>query len=1079
MLLTRFCLRNPIAVTLFYALVTLLGMAALAQMGRSVLPPVSFPVVAVTAAYPGASPQEVERLVIEPIEDALDTLPNVERVSASAQYGIAELTVRFRFGSGLDADRTNVQQAVDAARANMPADLVPPVVSKDDPSQAPIMEEAVSSAVLSAGDLSDLLKRRIVPALRASSGVGNVVLTGSLTRQFTVRPDIAPLNALGATALDVFRAVSAANDTLPGGVLKSPVRESTIGINAAATTKEELEQLPVAIPGNPSVRLRDVATVSDSYAGQTVISRVDGEATAVVLVSHSQGADAARTIHTVQKIFSRLARLYPLVRFEQLRTDEPSTNAAVDGVLQTLGEGIVLTVLVILLFLHAWRNAAIAAISIPASLCAAFIAMWAFGFTLNVLSLMGLSLTIGILVDDSIVIIEAIARNAARGLKGDDAALAGRKELGGAAFAITLVDVAVFAPIAAMSGVVGEFMREFGLVIVFATAFSLLVSLTLTPLLAAKWSLKLDGAPLDSSSFAGVFEQLRKRAKRFPWTFRGAVVLRIFALWHDALNRFNACEESIARKYADKWLPAVMARRKTVVASAALACALSLVPVFSGAIPAEFSPPVNRGEASVDLELPAGTPLERTDAAAQRLTQALLSDPGVKHVETTAGRAFNGSDDIFASNLAQLTVILADSAANGEATIERLKNMAYLVPGASMAGAGKGMGGEASISYNVGGDPAVIDRASQRIAQALQANPYATDVRTANGGLRMREQIDIDSEKARLLNVSTDDAAQIARIASGGSIATKARLSSGLVDVVVQSDAAQRGDLDALRRLAVRSKDSRLVPLGDVARIVAMQEPSVIQRENRERVVTVSANTVNGTPIGLVTSRISRVLRDPGFLPDGARIEPRGDLEQFLDTVGKMLTALGASIVAVYAILAILYRSYTLPLVTMLTVPFASIGAFGTLFVLNASKAVFPDAAILQSQTLNLYSMLGVVMLVGLVAKNGILLVEYAERRILDGVDAGQAMRSAARRRFRPILMTTFAMIAGMLPLALGHTAGAEYRKALGTVVIGGLSSSLLLTLFIVPAVYVAYRGLRPPVDVVADRLRSRVGSLL
>jgi HAE1 family hydrophobic/amphiphilic exporter-1 len=1056
-LLTRFCLRNPIAVTLFFAFVAILGIGAFLEMGRSILPPVAIPAVSVAAPYPGAGPKEIERLVIEPIEDQLSQLPDLARVSASAQSGAGSLLVQFRFGSNVDVDRSNVQQAVDNARANMPADLVPPNVSKDDPTQAPILEESISSALLSAQNLSDVVSREVLPALRAGGGVGTVTSSGTVTRQLTVRPEIAPLDALGGTALDVLRAVAAGNDVFSGGTLRSSLSESTIGIDAAATTKRQVEELPLAIPGAASVRVRDVAGVADGYADRSVITRVDGDEAIVLYVAHSPGADSLRTIRNVRNILARLAQRFPQMRFEELRTDEPYTMASIDGVLQTLGEGVALTVAVMLLFLHAWRNALISAIAIPASLCAALLAMWAFGLTVNVLSLMGLSLTIGILVDDSIVIIEAITRNAARGLKPEEAALAGRKELGGVAVAITLVDVAVFMPIALMSGLVGEFMREFGLVIVFATAFSLLVSFTLTPLLAARW--RSGRESLDGLSFDRIFALLQSRAKTLPWTFRTTGMLGAFAAWHSVLNAFDAWQERMSELYAGRWLPWAARRSRVLLGAACGICLVSLVPLVVGAIPMEFSPPVNRGEVRMDLTFPPGTPLSATDAASLRLTNALLADPSLKHVEADAGRAFNGSSDVFASNVAQLGLVLSDPRANEDAVVAMVKRLDRFVPGVAINGAGRGMGGTAPISYTVGGDPAVIDTAADRIAAALQENSSATDVRVSNAGVRPRLQIDIDPQRARLLNVSVDDAAQTARIATGGSIATRVRVPSGLVDVVVRSDAASSGSLDALRRYTVRSGDGRRIPLGDLSNMLRTVEPTVIQREGGERIVTVSANAAGGGAIGSIAAALSKRLRDPAFLPVGARIEPRGDVEQLLDTVAKMAAALGISLVAVYLILAVLYQSYTLPFVIMLTVPLASIGALGSLFAVNVLRSAFPAAGLFQAQTLNLYSMLGVVMLVGLVAKNGILLVEFAERALRRGAGAHEAILRAARVRFRPILMTTLAMIAGMLPLALGHQAGAEYRKALGTVVIGGLSSSLLLTLFVVPLAYIAYRN--------------------
>jgi HAE1 family hydrophobic/amphiphilic exporter-1 len=1030
MRLTRFSLNNPIAATLFFALIGLIGLVAFARMGRSILPPVAFPVVAISAPYPGAAPQEIERLIIAPVEDQLRVLPDVERVTSSAQDGGGNIEVRFRFGSDIETDRANAQQAVDAARPNLPGDLIPPTVSDQDPSQAPILQEAVTSAILSPRALTDLVENQIAPALRAASGVGMVTQSGEGSRQIVVAPRLGALLELNGTPLDVLRSVESANDIFPGGRLRSRLQESTIGVRSSADTVASLRTLPVAIPTSNSVRVADVAVVRDGDGDPTVLANVDGEPAVVLAISRARDASSLATIAAANREFAELSRQYPLLRFTPLRNDTPYTLAATNGVLQTIAEGVTLTVLVMLFFLHSWRNALIAAIAIPASLFAAAIAMWAAGFTINVLSLMGLSLTIGILVDDSIVILEAIASNAKRGLPPDEAALAGRNELGGAAFAITLVDVAVFAPIAFMGGVVGQFMREFALTIVFATAFSLLVSFTLSPLLAARWALR--ARPV-------------RRVGTLPWMLRTPAARALGAAVRSRLSAARQWEEGLSDRYALRWLPRAWGRRRIVTVAVALACTAALWLLGSGRIATEFSPSVDAGHAAVSLAFPAGTPLDVTRSRAARLADALLADSSIRHVVVRSGVAFSGVTEIVAPNLAEIDVMLEDQNASGDPTVDRIKRMQSLVPEAQIAGAGRSMGGMAPISYNIVGEPGAIDLAATRIANALRANPLATDVRTSSAGVGPRLDIAIDPSKAMLLRVSSDDAAHTARIATGGEIAARVRAPAGLTDILVRSNAAQAGDLDALLRLPVRSGDGRLIPLADLASITKTVEPSIVEREDGRRVVTVTANTVGAAPIGLVTEPLARMLRDPSFLPEGAHVEARGDVEQFLETAGRIIATLGLSIVIVYVILAILYRSYALPLAIMLTVPLASIGAFGALFATN--------------QPLNLYSMLGIVMLTGLVAKNGILLVEYAERQVRRGEPAYRAMIAAARRRFRPILMTTLAMVAGMLPLALGHTIGAQYRQALGIVVIGGLTSSLLLTLFVVPIAYVRYRA--------------------
>ena len=625
MWLTASSLRNPIAVTLAYVLLTVVGLVAYARIPRGILPPIAFPVVVVTAPYAGAGPEEIDRLVVAPIEEKLDAMPDLDRVSSLAQDGVAAIVVRFRFGSDLQTDRANVQQAVDAARANLPLDLLAPAVDERDPSQAPIADVAVESAVLSPRDLSTALDDRILPALRVAPGVGAVTAEGEPVRRFTVVPRPGALDAAGVSALDVFRALASASDVLPGGRLRSVQRDASIGIASASQSAEDLRALPI---GSAGLRVGDVAGVVDGYADPSTIVRVDGRPAVVLHVARSEKGDSLAAIAAVRATLKRLGVSEPLVRFTMLRSDAPKTEAAVAGVLQTLGEGVVLTVLVMLVFLHAWRNAAIAAIAIPASILATFATMWVARFSVDVLSLMGLSLTVGILVDDSIVIIEAIVRASRRGLAPDEAALAGRRELGGAAIAITLVDVAVFAPIALTSGLVGAFMREFAAVVVFATAFSLLVSFTLTPLLAARWALPR-GRAVDP--------------RLLPWMLRTSLVRWLVRHTRTALDAFATFEGRVAHAYAYRWLPAAFRRRRLVVVAAFAVTALSFVPLATGAIGMEFSPPFDRGEASVDLRFPPGTPLERSDSRAQRISERLLDDPTVAHVIVVAGRGFNGS----------------------------------------------------------------------------------------------------------------------------------------------------------------------------------------------------------------------------------------------------------------------------------------------------------------------------------------------------------------------------------------------------------------------------------------------------
>jgi HAE1 family hydrophobic/amphiphilic exporter-1 len=1057
MWLTRAALAHPIAITLFYVAVAIVGLAAASGIGRSVLPAIDVASVSISATYPGASPSEMERLVVEPIEDALDSVPNVERVKAAAQSGFMQVVVRFYSGVSMQTAQTDVQHAVDGARVNLPSDLLPPLVVRDDPSQIPIAAFAVSSAVLGESEVNRAVDRTVLPALRATSGVGAVRVAGERARTFLVAPKRAALDALGATDLDVLRAIQGAYAVFGGGTASDGATEATVGIRSPAESIEALSAVPVVFGSASSVRTGDIADDQDSFADATTVASFNGNGTLLLYVTRAQGADTIATIQKIRRTIARLTRAMPLLRIEEFHSDLPFTEAAIGGVKQTLFEGIALTVLVMLVFLRSWRNATVAALAIPSSILATLVAMRALGFTFDVLSLMGLSMTIGILVDDSIVIIEAIVRARERGMIGEEAALAGRGELGGAAIAITLVDVAVFLPIALMSGIVGAFMREFAAVIAIATSFSLLVSFTLTPLLCARWS------------------TVARVGGRLPWTLRNPLATAVARWFHAFSAGFAKWESHVTERYTTYWLPAAWRYRWMVLGLGVTACVASFVPVATSFIPTEFSPPSNRGEVVVNLRYPPGTPIASTDAGARVFAQRLLADGRVSDVATIAGRGFDGANDIVASNLAEIFIELTDPTSSGDDVARFAKSLGAIVPGAAITRNGRGMGGMAPISFTIGGDATRLAEAGAKVAALLQADSYADDVMRSDVGTAPHLELRVDDARAQLLGIDASDVAQTARIATGGALATRVRTPDGLIDVVVRDRNPERTGIAAYRSTNVRANNGTLVPIGSVLHRRITSEPLVIERENRERTISVNANPRDGVPVGVAMAPVRGAIARA--LPPGTFVEQRGDLEQFLNTVTNIMEALGLSALLVYAILAILYHSYRLPLVVMTTVPLAAIGAFGGLALLNVLHEIAPRIDAFASQTLNLYSMLGIVMLVGLVAKNGILLVEFAERDVRRDAAAFDAIQRAARRRFRPIVMTTFAMIFGMLPLALGDTAGAEYRKALGTVVIGGLTSSLALTLFFVPIVYVLMhaRTQRKSLHAYLDDVRSTV----
>jgi len=1016
--LTRFAIYRPVITAMVFIGLALYGLVSYLSLGVNLFPNVSFPIVAVHASYPGASPAEMEKLVIKPIEDQLDGMENLDRLSATAQEGTATVIARFKLDSDLNYETIDVQRRVDTARIYMPSDITPPEVTKYGTGSDPIIEEALSSKKLSAAQLSDLVSQRIIPVLKAVPGVLSVDTAGDTAREIHVYPDQSRLLAANATLADLNSVLERNNANLPGGRIDATTQETTVSVHADITAPQDILAIPLPVPGGAlqTLRIGDLARVEDGHLEQRRPTHYNGSSSIVLDVQRQIDADTLKTTELTRVAMAKIARQFPSVTFGEIDASADYTRASVNGVLQSLMEGIVLTAIVMLLFLHAWRNAVVVMIAIPTSLLATFIVMKLLGFTIDVISLMGLGLTIGILVDDSIVVLENITRHRDMNEPAMDAALTGRTEIGNAAIAITLVDVVVFLPIAFLSGIVGKYMKEFGIVIVVATLFSLLVSFTLTPLLAGRWSVK-------------------RRSTDVPWWARG------FQRTFDALGRW----------YAQRALPWCLRHRilVPVVCLLLIVSAVALVPL--GFIGSEFVPSSDTGVLNGSVQYRVGQPLVATSAAIARLENKLLAIDGVRSVLTTVGVKRSGFGNNTGGHLAQFTVIL-DKARRRESdrVLATAQSFAALVPGADyqIAKEGGGGSGGAAIQFTMTGPDAALDAGANQIADLVRKQAGTTNVSAGADSQGPRLNIHIDPARASLLGVSPGDAATAARIAIGGIVSTKVRLENGLTDVRLELAPSQRNRIDIVRQVRVRASNGSTIPLASVADFSTTRAPTKISRQARERVVRVTADVDPnaGISLGKILAPIYKKINEPGFLPAGVHAVADGDADLYNQTFSSMGFALATSFILVYMLMVVLYGSFVEPFVVMFAVPVSIVGALGGLAV--------------RHQTLNLFSLIAIVMLFGLVAKNGILLVDYAnQQRKKHGLGVEEAMIAAAVTRFRPILMTTFAMIFGMLPLSLGLTEGAEERASMGTVLIGGLLSSLILTLALVPVVYTFIMG--------------------
>lgn len=1166
MWLTRFAISRPVITVMVFVALALFGTFAFYKLGRSSNPPgTAFPIVVVFADYPGASPQEMERLIVKPIEDQLANIDNLDQLTATAQEGAASIGVQFKLGTDLNIAAINVQSAVDTARVYLPTDLDPPSVYKNGASE-PLLDIAVSSKSLSQTALADLVTNRVEPLIKAIPNVQTVDVYGASDREFHVEPNPAKLQGSGATLREVFDAVAANNANLPGGVLRQPTQETSVSVHAEINNAQDLLNIPLPVPGTSerALKIGDVANAYDSHVEPTSISHFNGLPRLYVEISRDINADEIKSTQVAREHLKQIEAQFPELTFTEIDAPADYTQRSLNGVWQSLFEGVVLTMIVMMLFLHLWRNAVVVMVSIPTSILSTFILMNVFGFHLDTMSLMGLSLIIGILVDDSIVVLENITRHRDLGEGPIDAAINGRSEIGGAAVAITMVDVVVFLPIAFMPGLVGMYLKEFGAVIVIATLFSLFVSFTLTPLLAAKWSVRerspgrpqwLDalrswkvmaamlggalvaylipwqvvGLPKELNlvipvmvvavlilnafvqNYDRILDWYKTRALGFALEHglfvvyvcavlvinaltlvAGAgmatvvidvLILAVTAIWHGLglLVRRRVPREQLALRWTrasntattarrvlgmagdvrrnvwrlmGQWFYATGRQRRLTLATFALPVVLAIVLPALGGIDFDFVPAVQDGSIAMTVTYPPGTPLLVTERFVSQLEQGILKVDGIQSVSSTVGRKPEGFGTAIGSNYARLNAqTTPDRTKDTYKIIDQIRKLRYLVPGGEFQVAGENGGGSGTpIFYALSGPEDAIGPAAEKVAQYLRDTPGSVNVQTSNEMAAPRLNVNVDAQKAEVLGVAPADAAAVARFAVDGAVATKVRTDNGLVDVRVQFPQAYRSTVDDLKAVRVRAQDGTIVPLSDVADFVWTKAPVQIQRLNRQRVVNVYGSVLPGYSLGSVTGPLERELKTPGFLPDGVHLTAQGDTEYLAETMTNMGFALIMSFVLVYMLMVILYSSVLEPLIVMFSVPLAIIGA---LIALSFMHRIEPNAG----QSLNIISMIGIVMLFGLVAKNGILLVDYSNTLCKRGMRVRDAVLQAAGTRFRPILMTTCAMIFGMLPLSLGFAEGGEWRQAMGTVIIGGLASSLILTLFLVPMIYNTWMG--------------------
>lgn len=992
------------------------GLRLLWAMPVELLPNIEFPVVSVVTVYPGAGPQEVESAVTKPVEEAVGTVSGVRRVQATSQEALSLVLVEFALGMDLDAAAATVREKLEAVRARLPRDAQTPVVQRFGFSAFPILSLSLTSRARSPQQLRDLVDDRIQGRLEQVPGVADVEVIGGQLREIQVDVDRDRLQAYGLSLGAVTAALAQENLNVPVGSLRLGPRQYGVRALGEFADLEQVRDVLLPLPGGGGVRLRDVAAVHDGVAERSQRSRLNGEESVTVLVRKAADANTIAVADAVKRELARLRAELPDLEVTVASDASTFTREAVNDVFLALVLGVVLASAIVFFFLHDAVNTFIVFLAIPTSLLSSFVVIGSLGFTLNFFTMLGLALAIGILVDDSIVVLENIHRHLDRGEPPAEAALNGRSEIGLAAVAITLVDVVVFVPLGLSGGVFGQLLRPFGLTVATATLFSLFAAFTLTPMLAARW--------------------LRRRTALEPapsWSARLFGPVDRFYGWLDA-------------RY-ERLLRWALRRRGVVVLLGVLSVAVAFP--LAGRLGFELVPTVDQGVLTARIELPAGSSLERTTQVAERVERVLRRVPEVADVITNVGTAgqFAETGPQFASLIVRLREdrrrrdvdVLAQLQSDPEAT---------QIPGARVVYAAAQMVVPVRpVEVRLRGDDlSLLTRNADLIAQRLRQVPGLRDVEVSVRIGRPELQVRVDRERAAQLGLATAQVAALLRNAVEGN--TDVRFRAGEQEVPVRVRMVRDGrplQPADLADVLVAAVGGRPVYLRDVAWVEPGSGPTQIDRWDRQRVVTVSANLEPGTFAGNANQLAARAIAD--IRPPGVSVEFGGQAEQIAEAGGTFLFALVLGVVLVYILLAALFESTFTPLSIMLALPLAWVG--GILALLATGKS------------LSIVSAIGFILLTGLVMKNSILLVDYTNTLRARGLERTGAILQAGPTRLRPVLMTTLSMVLGSLPVALEFGKGSELRSPLAWAVIGGLVWSTALTLLVIPVTYTLLDDLR------------------
>ena len=1022
MSITELAIKRPLLICVIFLTLIIFGFIGYSNLSYNLLPKFEAPIISIQTIYKGASSEEVQNNVTKKVEDAVSSIEGVDVVSSTSQENISIVVLQLKQKTNTSTAQTDAQRKINQIKNDLPDGADDPVISKFSSSEIPVLR-MTAFANISETELYDLVDQTIKPILLNLQGVGQVNLIGGNKREISVKLDNEKLQAYNLSSAQVSQMIAAGNMSYPAGNIENADNRFTIRLDAKLTDVNQLRNLIIRQNKNGSkILLQDVAIVTDATSEPIKINRINGKVGLGIEVSKQSDANAVEVSNAVKaKLDTLVANTYKSkgFRYEIAIDQSLYTMEAAKSVIHDLFLAIIIVALVMLFFLHSFRSASFILISLPSAMIPTFLLMYLMGFSLNLMTLLALSLVVGILVDDSIVVLENIFRHMEMGKDKVTASIEGRAEIGFTALAITLVDVVVFVPLSLAGGLIGNILREFALVVVFSTLMSLFVSFTLTPLLVSRF---------------GKLEHLTKDT-----------------IW----GRINIGFENIITKIINAY-----GRSLDWFLSHKLIVFFGVIMLFAGAgalgalgfIGSSFAGNGDRGEFNLIVELDPQATLIQSNRVAQDVEEIVKKHPEVTRIFTNVGSVgtqMGGS--LSQPNTIDMTVSLVGKLERKASTeqvcalirdeISKIPGIKYSIKPTQITG-----GNQSPIEIAVmGADMDELWESAKKVKEIVASTPGADYVEYSTKSAKTEVQISLNRDKIAKMGLNIPSVGTAIQLAFRGNDQSKFKDKGEEYNINIMYDKGDRKDLKNIENTTIQTPQGATVRLGDIADINEIRGQAVLERYNRLNSVRVLAATA-GRPTGTITAEIKDKIKD-AHLPTSVSIDYLGEEKNQKDSFGSLGYAMLLGILLVYLIMVALYESTLYPFVVLFSIPVALIGA--TL------------ALALTMESLSIFGMIGFIMLMGLVSKNGILLVDFTNHLKAQGLQLKEALIEAGKERLRPILMTTVAMIFGMMPIALSNGPGSEFKKSMAWVIIGGLTSSLLLTLIVVPTVYYLFDRLK------------------